>query len=121
MLGSAAASHFFPATGQGSTGVKTMKTLQKIAVGAAIMLGATLATAAPAAAQNFGFSFGGPGYGFSYNSGGYYGRPYGYGYYGYHGYYYGSPYYYSRPYYGGYYGRPYYGRPYYGRPYRYRR
>jgi hypothetical protein len=95
-----------------------MKTLHKIAAGAAMMLGASLVTAAPAAAQSFGFSFGGPGYSFGYSNG-YYGNPY-YGY-GYPYAYYGAPYYYGRPYY---YSRPYYGRPYaYGyrgtyRPYR---
>jgi hypothetical protein len=96
-----------------------MNTLQKIAIGAALMIGASIA---PAAAQSFGFSVGGPGYSFSYNNG--------YPYYGGYGYYaappayayYGPAYYYSAP--GVYYGRPYYynARPYYGRPYRgYRR
>ena len=97
-----------------------MNALQKIAIGAVLMTGATIATAAPAAAQSFGFSIGGPGYGFSYNSGyPYYGGPA----------YYGRPVYYGPPayYYGyprAYYGRPYYynARPYYGRPFRgYRR
>ncbi len=102
-----------------------MKTFQKFALGAAMLIGATVATAAPAAAQSFGFSLGGPGYSLNYNSGypGYYG---GYGYYGrpsYYGYpptYYSYPSYYAYP--RPYYGRPAYGRPYYGRPTRgYRR
>src|SRR3954468_14986992 len=116
MLGSAAARQIFQ-QGQGSCleRSKKMKTFHKIAAGAAMMLGASLATAAPAAAQSFGFSFGGPGYSFGYSSPayGYYGSPY----YGYaYPYAYGSPYYYGRPYYA----RPYYGRPYaygYGRSY----
>jgi len=101
-----------------------MKTLQKLAVVAAMATGLSLATAAPVAAQSFGFSLGGPGYSFSYNDGYPYGYGYGYGYRPY-GYGYGPRYYYGRPtygrpsYYG--YGRPYYGRP-YNRPYRgYRR
>lgn len=98
-----------------------MNAFQKIAIGAALMIGASVA---PAAAQSFGFSVGGPGYGFSYNSGypnygggyGYYARPPAYGYA------YSPAYYYEYP--RAYYGRPYYyaPRPYYGRPYRgYRR
>jgi hypothetical protein len=102
-----------------------MKAFRNIApkwiFGAALVIGASLATAAPAAAQSFGFSVGGPGYSFSYNNGypyyggyGYYARPPAYGYY------YGPAYYYSAP--RAYFGRPYYARPYYGRPYRgYRR
>lgn len=87
------------------------KTIATIALTAAIATGAALVSATPAAAQSFGFSIGGPGYGFSYNSGYPY---YGYPYYGYP-YYYGPTYYYGRPYY---YGRSYYGRPAYRGSYR---
>ena len=39
-----------------------MKTFSKIILGATMLVGATIATAAPAAAQFTGFSLGGPGY-----------------------------------------------------------
>jgi hypothetical protein len=85
------------------------KVIAKIALAAALVTGAAMITAAPASAQSFGFSLGGPGYSFSYGYPGYYGYP-AYSYYG-------APYYYGPRYYR-YYGRPYYyGRSYYGRPY----
>ncbi len=90
------------------------KSIAKFAFAAALVTGAAIVTAAPASAQSFGLSFGGPGYSFSYNSGypyyGYYGRPY---YYPAYPYYYGPRYYYSTP--------RYYGRPYYRDDRRYRR
>jgi hypothetical protein len=94
--------------------------ITKIAFAAALATGAAVITAAPASAQSFGFSVGGPGYGFSVNSGypyGYYGRPYyGPAYYGYPAYY-GPSYYYRPSYYS--YSRPYYGgRTYYRGGYR---
>jgi hypothetical protein len=93
------------------------KIITKIAFAAALATGAAIVTAAPASAQSFGVTIGGPGYGFSYSSGypyygyGYYGRPY----YSYPAYY-GPSYYYGAPRY--YYGRPYYGRSYYRGGYR---
>jgi hypothetical protein len=89
------------------------KVIAKIALAAALVTGAAMITAAPASAQSFGFSLGGPGYSFSYGYPGYYGYPA----YGYYGGYYGRPYYYSGPRYR-YYSRPHYSGRYYGRAYR---